>query len=82
MNALLLAQGLLLKQLTAKQCIYLVDDLTAELDDEKKEQLAQALTAMEAQVFVTAVQVEALQGLFPSQLCHWFHVEHGKVTLA
>lgn len=79
--ALRLAQGVLLHEITGKTCIYLVDDLPAELDVDRRRALCQQLTAMRSQVFVTATDPQSLQGCWPdSTTTHWFHVEHGQVS--
>lgn len=78
--ALRLAQGVLLHELTGKTCIYLVDDLPAELDMERRQLLCRQLTAMRSQVFVTATDPQSLQDCWPTgQGTKWFHVEHGCV---
>ena len=53
--ALQLAQGLLLEKLTGKVCIYLFDDLFAELDDNRQTFLISLLSQLEAQVFITVI---------------------------
>ncbi|HQQ64347.1 MAG TPA: DNA replication/repair protein RecF [Pseudomonadales bacterium] len=80
--ALRLAQGVLLHELTGKTCIYLVDDLPAELDMERRQALCRQLTAMRSQVFVTATDPQSLQDCWPTtgQGTKWFHVEHGRVS--
>lgn len=81
--ALRLAQGVLLHELTGKTCIYLVDDLPAELDLARRQALCRQLAAMRSQVFVTATDPESLQGCWPdSPGTRWFHVEHGQVNPA
>lgn len=50
-----LAQGLLLQQLTNKSCIYLIDDLAAELDKEKQKMIMRILNSINAQIFATAL---------------------------
>lgn len=77
--ALHLAQGLLLKEHTAKKCIYLLDDLPAELDVANRQRVAQALTQMDAQVFITGVDREALSALEKQNDTGVFHVEHGAI---
>ncbi len=77
--ALRLAQGMLLRELTGKKCIYLLDDLAAELDLDRRAHVVQVLARLQAQVFATAVERDALSDL--SQHCEtkMFHVEQGKV---
>ena len=80
--ALMLAQGVLLHELTGKTCIYLVDDLPAELDRQHRQALCQQLGAMRSQVFVTATDPDSLRDCWPAGSgTKWFHVEHGQVLL-
>ena len=79
--ALRLAQGVLLHELTGKTCIYLVDDLPAELDMQRRQALCRQLSAMRSQVFVTATDPESLRDCWPvTPETRWFHVEQGRVT--
>lgn len=79
--ALMLAQGVLLHELTGKTCIYLVDDLPAELDRQHRQALCQQLSAMRSQVFVTATDPDSLRDCWPAgSSTKWFHVEHGQVS--
>jgi DNA replication and repair protein RecF len=76
----MLAQGVLLHELTGKTCIYLVDDLPAELDRYHRQALCRQLSAMRSQVFVTATEADSLRDCWPSDVTKWFHVEHGRVS--
>lgn len=78
--ALKLAQGILLRQLTAKQCIYLIDDLAAELDQKRRESVIKVLLDLQTQVFVTAVDRTALSDFEQNSAGKLFHVEHGEIT--
>jgi len=83
--ALLIAQGQVFSQLTGRTCIYLIDDLPAELDARFRATLAQWLCDMNTQVFVTGVEkdvlLQAWSGLFCStETTKVFHVEHGAVS--
>lgn len=79
--ALKIAQGQMLKQQTEKHCVYLVDDLPAELDSVNLRAVCQELSALNCQLFVTGVDL-------PSLVSHWqqkhkiktFHVEQGRIT--
>ncbi|WP_026971777.1 DNA replication/repair protein RecF [Aliagarivorans marinus] len=73
-----LAQGKLNYQELSKRTIYLVDDFAAELDKHKRTLLAKQLMQTEAQVFVTAIEQNQLDG-FDLTECGVFHVEHGSV---
>lgn len=59
-SALKLAQGQLLNQIKGRQCVYLVDDLPAELDSYHRLAFCQLLERMQAQAFVTSVARELL----------------------
>ena len=77
--ALHLAQGVLLKKQSGKKCVFLLDDLAAELDMENRRKVVEALHQIDAQVFITAIDRETLinMGSFPNTAM--FHVEHGSV---
>jgi DNA replication and repair protein RecF len=77
--ALRLAQGQLLLQQTGRSCVYLLDDLPAELDTENRARLLEMLIHMESQVFITGVAAESFQNLSTSKM-RMFHVEHGRTT--
>lgn len=79
--ALRLSQGVLLHELTGKTCLYLVDDLPAELDHERRIALCRQLSAMRSQVFVTATDPQSLEDCWPDgSNTRWFHVEQGTVS--
>jgi DNA replication and repair protein RecF len=77
--ALQLAQGLLLKKITAKSCIYLFDDLFAELDPSKQNILMHLLHSLEAQVFITAIEKTLIKKLETSALGKIFQIKQGKI---
>lgn len=78
--ALRLAQGMLLKQQTNKQCVYLIDDLPAELDRSKRGLVTKLLTEMQAQVFVTGIEPQMLENMIGHEDTKMFHVEHGTIV--
>lgn len=78
--ALHLSQGILLKQQTGKRCIYLLDDLAAELDAESRRRVALVLSEIDAQVFVTSVDRQTLAELEQVSEFKLFHVEQGRVV--
>lgn len=78
--ALYLAQGILLKQLTNKQCLYLIDDLPAELDEKKRQTMIEILRKIDAQIFVTGLAKEYFSSFMNLQDIKLFHVEHGEVA--
>jgi DNA replication and repair protein RecF len=60
-----IAQGILLNKLANKKCIYLVDDLLAELDNHKCKLLANVLLGLtKTQIFVTGLTCKDLEKLF------------------
>lgn len=73
--ALRLAQGVLLNTQADKQCIYLVDDLPAELDAERRHQVANKLLEQGGQVFITGVSCQDLEGLLPNAQKTLFEVQ-------
>lgn len=82
--AMSLAQGILFQQLTGTRCVYLLDEPSAELDDLHLKKLAQLLSALGGQVFVTDTACasarlvwEEQSGSTPTKM---FHVEHGAVS--
>lgn len=79
---MIVAQGALLAQQTNKQPIYLVDDLPAELDCNSRHWLIQKLAEQQAQVFVTAVEQEAISGILAQLSCavKMFHVKQGTIN--
>ncbi|SFC32043.1 DNA replication and repair protein RecF [Marinospirillum celere] len=79
-SALKLAQGELLAKKTGKRCIYLIDDLPAELDEEHRQVFCKVLEEQASQVFITSVDEAALKVDWkePEQNL-WFHVEQGQI---
>ncbi|EAT10677.1 DNA replication/repair protein RecF [Bermanella marisrubri] len=79
--ALKLAQADLYKQVSGSPCIFLVDDLAAELDINHRKALCRLLEELKCQVFVTAVESTQIQGCWsPSSQLKTFHVEHGTIN--
>ncbi len=80
--ALKLAQGQLLAEMGHGRCTYLVDDLPSELDRQHSQQVCELLASMDAQVFITCVQHQDIEAVWPesgrSDMA-MFHVEHGNV---
>jgi DNA replication and repair protein RecF len=77
--AMLLAQGILLRTQTEKSCVYLLDDLAAELDVNRKEKIMKVLAELKTQVFITAVDENHFLGLKNSSGNKLFHVKQGVV---
>jgi len=78
--SLVLAQAKLLKELEGRKApVFLVDDLTAELDEERVTKIVEHLEASQLQVFITGTSAE----LFPTRILDdsaVFHVKHGEFT--
>ena len=78
---MILAQGALLARLTQRRPIYLIDDLPAELDIDSRRWLISTLAEQQAQIFVTAVEQEAMSGILAQmdEPVKMFHVKQGMV---
>jgi DNA replication and repair protein RecF len=74
--ALRLAQGIALFRFNHKQCIYLIDDLPAELDAERMAKVVNLLAAQQSQVFITAIASDSMGELVSQYEMQTFHVEH------
>ena len=79
---MILAQGALLAGLVNKPPIYLIDDLPAELDSQSRHWLISTLAKQQAQIFVTAVEQEAMSPMLAQIGCpvKMFHVKQGEIT--
>ena len=76
-----IAQATLLQQYGIKS-VFLVDDLAAELDPQRRQGLVDALLALDTQLFFTSIQTDDLAGCFaalPAEAVQRFHVKHGAV---
>jgi len=79
--ALRIAQGHLVSEAKRGQCIYLVDDLPSELDDQHRLGLCRLLEQLDCQVFITCVDSNVLQeGWRDDTPVSMFHVEHGAIA--
>lgn len=81
-SAMLVTQGRVLNRITGKPVIYLVDDLPAELDEAHRQRLGHWLAELDAQIFVTGIEKEAMVEMWPAELVNQlrlFHVEQGRV---
>ena len=79
--ALRIAQGHLVSEAKRGQCIYLVDDLPSELDDQHRLALCRLLEQLNCQVFITCVDSNVLQeGWRDDTPVSMFHVEHGAIA--
>jgi len=78
--ALRLAQGLFLNSVDNKQCVFLIDDFSSELDKSKQKILAKHIIDSDAQVFISAISANSIEDLF-MQKRSLFHVKQGKITV-
>ncbi len=80
--AMTVTQAQLYKDFMGKDCVFLVDDLLAELDIHNSQKLAHWLSQLQGQVFVTGVVKEALEAAWQNELTDIavFHVKHGNIT--
>ena len=81
--ALIIGQGQMLRSLTDKKCIFLLDDLVSELDSNYLERLVGLLSALQAQVFITGTEHSPLTKILSEEEntdVAVFHVEQGGVT--
>lgn len=80
-SALRIAQGHLLNITKRGQCIYLVDDLPSELDEQHRQALCRLLEELHCQVFITCVDASTLKTNWQNDTpVSMFHVEHGRIT--
>lgn len=78
--ALRLAQASLLKKLNNKECMFLIDDLSAELDVQYRQRLCSEIERLHAQAFVTCIEPESVVSLWSeNSAMKMFHVEQGGV---
>ena len=77
--ALYIAQAALYSQIAGRGSIFLIDDLTAELDAKHVETLLSVLDELDTQVFVTTPDLTLLDraDLLESRT---FHVERGVIS--
>ncbi len=79
--ALRLAQGQLMAQSEKRGCLFLVDDLGAELDSHSRHLVCQQLVALNTQVFITAVDKHELMEAWPDAAdITIFSVKAGQVS--
>ena len=78
--ALQLSQTKLFTQETQRRGIFLLDDIGAELDADKRERFIDGLIETGTQVFVTAIEQEQLEFVNKYKDKKMFHVEHGNVS--
>ena len=76
--ALRLAQGVHLFRTVGRRCLFLVDDLPAELDREHRRRFCALLEKTGSQLFVTCIEQEALEGMWTTPP-RTFHVKLGQI---
>jgi DNA replication and repair protein RecF len=80
-----IAQAQLLEMETGKRCIFLIDDLPAELDSHNRKRICSLLRARRTQVLLTSIEPETLAQELASSPSgepgedKLFHVKHGKI---
>jgi DNA replication and repair protein RecF len=78
---LLFAQSSLIAKINQLKPILLIDDFGAELDSEAKSLIAKALSKLNCQAIITAIEEKALEAIIPKDNNYnMFHVKHGKIT--
>lgn len=60
-TCLVLSQGVFLEKCRQKSCIYLIDDLPAELDSQHLHSVCQILSQLNAQILITAIEPTSVQ---------------------
>lgn len=81
-SALKIAQGYLLSNLKQRHCMYLVDDLSSELDPTHLQAVCRLLEQLNCQVFITCIDPQPLSRLWhPETPISMFHVEHGHLHI-
>jgi DNA replication and repair protein RecF len=79
-TALKIAQGLHYKQSKHHHCIYLLDDLPAEIDSNHRQAVCDLFVEQGAQVFITCIDKASIVGCFDkAEDLQVFHVEQGRV---
>jgi DNA replication and repair protein RecF len=81
-NAMFLAQTLLLKESSHKGSLFVIDDFTSELDNNNQKALLDMLMAQDSvQIVLSCLQQDSLKWLEKGyNSAHMFHVEHGTIS--
>lgn len=77
--ALILAQGALILEKIQKPCIYLIDDLAAELDSQTRRRVIEQMALSGSQLFITGIEADFLKEGIRGFDHKMFHVEHGRI---
>lgn len=83
-TALKIAQGIYLQRQKGRKCLYLLDDLPAELDANHRQRVGNLLESLGVQVLMTGVEEADLRASWPDaqaagREAKVFHVEQGHV---
>lgn len=78
-SLLLLAEVKVLKELSGKQSIFLIDDVSAELDEATREKFITTVLEQDTQVFVTAIEKQQVSFVQTYNNKKVFHVKHNHV---
>jgi len=79
--ALKIAQGLNHASCTGDKCIYLIDDLSSELDEENRTSILKYLVGLGSQLIITGVDLPSIVNcLSGGAKKRTFHVERGTIT--
>ena len=77
--ALKLAQATYFKDSSGESCLFLLDDLPAELDYQHRQQVVNYLYELGSQFFITGVDERDFESLIKDGKHQMFHMEHGAV---
>jgi DNA replication and repair protein RecF len=76
-----LAQAQLLKKEHNKQCLFLLDDMPAELDGPNRRRVCKLLEEQNQQVFLTCIEPQQLDYNWVNKAgVRLFHVKHGIIS--
>ena len=78
-SILLLAEVRILKELTDKPSVFLIDDISAELDESTREKFISTVLEQDTQVFVTAIEIKQLSFIQTYNNKKVFHVKQNHV---
>mgnify|MGYP003684904317 FL=1 len=79
--ALKLAQGMHYQEKVGQSCLFLLDDLPAELDYEHRGQVVSCLNGLGCQYFMTGVDKKDFEELVVGIAHQMFHMEHGVASV-
>jgi DNA replication and repair protein RecF len=77
--ALKLAQATYFKDSSGESCLFLLDDLPAELDYQHRQQVVNYLYELGSQFFITGVDKRDFESLIKDGKHQMLHMEHGAV---